>query len=143
MKLSFIQPQFVPMIADDITPFFKMNEDRTPDGSVNVHGIWRMIYSGQWSLWVIQNDENRVVGVATSAVTVDMIGRRVANIMTLSGEGWDEWGMEALAEFERQAKENGAYSVEWEGREAWMKKVPGYEVVRIVMRKVLTDGRQQ
>lgn len=142
MKLSHIRPQFVPMIAEDVAPYFKMMEDRTPDRSLHVHGIFHMIYSGQWSLWIIQDDDNVLQGVATSMVTTDMMGRRVAHIMTLSGRDWDKWGMEVLAEFERLAKENGAYSVEWEGRDAWMRKVPGYEVVRTVMRKVLTDGRR-
>lgn len=140
MKLRHIQPQFIPIIADELIPFFKRNEERSLDQSITVHGIFRMLYSGEWTLWVIQDDENYLKGVACTHPSYDMMNRIVMNIAILSGDGWDEWGMDTLAEFEKEAAKNGVYSIEWEGREGWIAKVPGYTKVRTVMRKVLNHG---
>lgn len=141
MKLSHIQPKFIPMIAEDLIPYFKQSEERAGDGSVTVQGILHMIYSGQWSLWIVQDDDNRLKGVGCTLTTTDMVGHLVSHIMLLIGDNFDEWGLELLGEFEELALKNGVYSIEWEGREGWIRKIPGYTKVRTVMRKVLSDGR--
>lgn len=140
MKLKHVQPEFAHVIADDLIPHLQRIVDRSDDGSWTIHGIFHRIYSGQWMLWLVQNDDNTLNGIAVTQTVPDMQNRLVCHILFLVGSGWKDWGPDLLSSFEQEAFKNGIYAVEWEGREGWSPLLKDYKKARVVMRKVLHHG---
>lgn len=137
MKLQHVQPQFISIIADDLTSHFNRLVKRSEDRSWTLHGIFHKVYAGEWHLWLVQDDDNSLNGIALTQTNLDMSGRPVCHILGLTGKGWKHWGPELLSSFEQEAIKNGVYAIEWEGREGWLPLLPDYKKARVAMRKVL------
>ena len=138
MELKWLQPEGVQIFYSQIQPLLSMVCEELSDTAITEQGVLRMFYSGAWTCWLVLN-EGKVVGVGATASYADLKLRPVMDIKFFGGPGWFEWGPQALETLEHQAKENGIYSVEFEGRDGWTRVLKDYKRVRSVFKKVIND----
>lgn len=75
-----------------------------------------------YQVWVIQNEDNDIVGVAVTKIDT-YPQYKALHILGLSGKLWDEWKGLHNTCFEPFAKLHGCSEITMWGRKAWTKKL--------------------
>lgn len=140
-KLLWLTPEAAQAKMEMLMPFFQRVVDAHPYGSYTIPGILFKAFRGEWMIWLIQDDLGYIAGVSATEIATDMKHHRVMRIMFLAGDGWLEWGPRMLGEFEASAAKNDIYATEFVGREGFGRKLPEYQTVGTIYRKVVnTDA---
>lgn len=137
-ELQWLTPEAVQNLHDELVPFFQRVVDAHPDGAYSVPGILFKLYRGEWVCWIITSGDE-IIGVTSTCVTFDMKFRRVMRIMFLAGDHWLKWGPRVLKEFEQHGIEHEIYCNEFVGRDGFQRKLPDYQIVGNIYRKVLNE----
>lgn len=130
VRLSRVATEDIDKAWGDVEPYLRMactkvQTFHTPES------LHKRLTEDKCSLWVITRN-NELIAAAVSSAVGD-----VALIEVLGGKYMTLWKEQTLAEFEAMAKANGMRELAIDGREGWLRALPGYRKVSISMRKVL------
>lgn len=91
------------------------------------------ILSGDALLWLAIRDEP-IAACVTELIVTDE-GKKCL-ISALQGDGMGDWGQH-LARIEEFARNEGCTAMRLEGRDGWLRRLPGYRQAGIIMERVL------
>jgi hypothetical protein len=96
--------------------------------------VERDVLAANAYLWLAV-EQDVVLAAAVTQVTEDADGR-LCTILACGGSGWARWGglIEGL---ESYARAEGCRRIEIAGRPGWRRRLPGWRLVKIVIRKDL------
>lgn len=108
-------------------------------GEMDLDKVRAELASGHTQLWVAWDD--RVIGAALTQI-IAYPEFSAVRILALGGEDFCErWRDTCVAWFERYAEHHGCNRLEFYGRRGWQRRLPGWEVNRIMMTRDVDDGR--
>lgn len=97
-------------------------------------GIESDVLSANAYLW-LAIEGNAILASAVTKVTAEK-DHRLCTIVACGGHDWERWG--ALIEgLEKYARAEDCKRIEICGRPGWLKRLPGYRLAKIVIRKEL------
>lgn len=96
------------------------------------------VLGGNAYLWLAM-DGGSLMGVVVTKVTTEP-DHRLCTILACAGQDWERyaWMIETLEDY---ARKEGCQRMEICGRPGWMRRLPQYRTVKVVLRKELgVDG---
>ena len=104
-----------------LEPYIQKFLDRG-NGESTAFDIGQKAINNLYQVWVIQNEENNIVGVAVTKID-KYPQHNSLHILGLSGELWDEWKHLHNTCFEPFAKLHDCSEITMWGRKAWVRKL--------------------
>jgi hypothetical protein len=92
------------------------------------------VLAGNAYLW-LAIESGSVLATAVTKVTTEP-DHRLCTLVACSGQDWEHWG-HLIADLENYAKAEGCQRMEICGRPGWIKRLPDYRTVKVVIRKEL------
>ena len=133
--LSHDAPTIWPEVSDYVTRALKLTL-----GQINADTVLEKIKTQDMQLWVIA--ESAILGAMVTEILI-YPNRKILRVVTLGGEGWDNWGSEIVETLDSYAKYVGATGIEFVGRKGWSKKLAqhGYSTRCAYFQKELENVR--
>lgn len=120
-----------------IEPLLQKAVDHS-DGKTTLKETAADLMAKRKQLWVVVNEEKRIVSAAVSMLQKFESGLTLATIVLLGGESGNLNDiLELRSDFESWAKTEGCNRVDMFSRKGWPKKLPDYRLVAYVMSKDL------
>ena len=134
--LSHDAPAIWPEVSDYVTRALKLTL-----GQINADSVLERIKAQDMQLWVIA--ESAILGAMVTEILI-YPNRKILRVVTLGGEGWDNWGSEIVETLDSYAKYVGATGIEFVGRKGWIKKLAqhGYSTRCAYFQKELENVRK-
>jgi len=131
-ELAWVQPADVARIWPHVAHLIAGAMAR--GGMGRFEDVERDVLGNNAYLW-LAIDGSAVLAAAVTKVTAEQ-DHRLCTIVACGGDDWRRWG--ALIEgLERYARAEGCKRIEICGRPGWLKRLPGYRLAKIVIRKEL------
>jgi hypothetical protein len=108
---------------------------------MNEHDIYFFLKDAEMQLWVVFDEENgKEIKAVVTTQLINYPQKRVCRIVTLGGEGMDEWVAQILEVLEEWSEEQGCDAMETVCRKGFVKKLKnfGYEQTYTIVGKELT-----
>lgn len=134
--LSHDAPAIWPEVSDYVTRALRLTL-----GQINADTVLEKIKTQDMQLWVIA--ESAILGAMVTEILI-YPNRKILRVVTLGGEGWDNWGSEIVETLDSYAKYVGATGIEFVGRKGWSKKLAqhGYSTRCAYFQKELENVRK-
>jgi hypothetical protein len=132
-SIVLIPPSFTPAIWNQALPLIEKVLTRG-HGSYKARDVFERCKSGAYRLWMVWR-EKPIAAVVTEFCQYPQ--KRTCIIRMLGSDGMPEEWADLLSQIEVWAKDNGCSAMEVFGREGWKRKLKGYELQQVVMRKEL------
>ena len=133
--LSHDAPAIWPEVSDYVTRALNLTL-----GQINADTVLEKIKTQDMQLWVIA--ESAILGAMVTEILI-YPNRKILRVVTLGGEGWDNWGSDIVETLDSYAKYVGATGIEFVGRKGWSKKLAqhGYSTRCAYFQKELENVR--
>ena len=130
--LICVNPAEVTKIWPHISHMIRRAMDR--GGMGKFENVEQDVLSANAYLWLAMAG-NSLLACAVTQVT-DETDHRLCTIVACCGHDWERWGM-LIEGLEKYARAEGCRRIEICGRPGWVKRLPSYRTVKIVIRKEL------
>ena len=124
-NLQYIENNWA-TIADMLEP--------TTDNRCTLQNVYDNLINGEWSLLLINDDDNKPVVYATVSY-IYYPNSTSLNLILLAGASGN-WSP-LMVQLEEIARSNGCDEIEISGRKGWQRVFPDYEFSHITLRKTL------
>lgn len=131
-ELSCVDPEQVKVIWPHISHMIKRAMER--GGMGRFEDVERDVLSRNAYLWLAM-ESSSVLASAVTQVTQEGF-MRLCTIVACAGHDWERWG-HMIEGLEKYAKAEGCQHIEICGRPGWIKRLPDYRTVKVVIRKEL------
>ena len=107
---------------------------------MNVPAIKEMALDGHWHMWVVWNEDNKIVkAVFFTEIYEEISGLKIGTIRFFSGEDRREW-KKLLSTLEEHMRNAGVQRMEIWARRGWLRELPEYKLTHVLLEKDLDDG---
>ncbi len=107
---------------------------------MNVPAIKKMTLDGHWHMWVVWNEDNKIVkAVFFTEIYEEISGLKMGTIRFFSGEDRREW-VQLLDTLEEHMRNAGVQRMEIWARRGWLRELPNYKLTHVLLEKDLDDG---
>ena len=129
-QLSCVDPRQ----AAQIWPFVHDGIERAMDrgGMGSFKTVENDVLCGNAYLWLAIDAGHTMASAVTQVFGED--DRRYCTIVACAGQDWEKWG-HLIEGLEQYAKAEGCKYVEICGRPGWLRRLPGYRLSKIIIRK--------
>ncbi len=101
-------------------------------GMGHFHTVENDVLSGNAYLWLAIEGSQVMASAVTQVFGTN--GTRHCTIVACAGQDWEKWG-NLIEGLEKYAHEENCNYVEICGRPGWLRRLPGYRLAKIVIRK--------
>ena len=124
-------------VWEDCKPYVEMGNNKSQE-EMNVDDIYKKLIESEMQLWIIFNEGKEIHSVFTTQI-ITYPRKTTCRIVTLGGEGLDDWVDQLLDTLEEWAIEQGCVAMETCCRKGFTKKLErfGYEQTYTVLGKEL------
>lgn len=124
-------------VWEDCKPYVEMGNNKSQE-EMNVDDIYKKLIESEMQLWIIFNEGKEIHSVLTTQI-ITYPRKTTCRIVTLGGEGLDDWVDQLLDTLEEWAIEQGCVAMETCCRKGFTKKLErfGYEQTYTVLGKEL------
>lgn len=129
-------PDMVVQVWPVVRSMVRKAYDKTDLG--NAADLDADVATGRALLWIVAGDSVECALVTRLETTQRS---KVCFICALGGAGAKQW-LHLIGQLEAYAKAEGCDCIRWMGRKGWMRKLPQYREVGVVMERRL-DGRHK
>ncbi len=130
--LSCVAPDDVPKIWPHISHMIKRAMER--GGMGRFEDVERDVLTNNSYLWLAMEGSSLLASAVTKVTTE--ADHRLCTIIACCGHDWERWGG-LIAGLEKYARAEGCGRIEICGRPGWVKRLPSYRTVKVVIRKEL------
>jgi hypothetical protein len=131
-ELSCVDPAQVAQIWPYVSLMLERAMDRGGMGSFDA--VERDVLSNNAYLWLAV-DAGKMLASAVTKVTQEK-DHRLCTLIACSGHDYERWGG-LIEKLEKYAQAEGCKRIEICGRPGWVKRLPSYRTVKVVLRKEL------
>jgi len=124
LKVSLVPQQAVGSVWKDVDGILKRAVETVNDKS-NVIDILDGIFDGTYVLWVVLNDDNKIVAAFTTRLIV-YPQRKALALDWVGGTQMKEWEDQLIDTMKRYANELGCSHLEGYGRKGWGRALKQY-----------------
>lgn len=103
---------------------------RATRGKLSADDFRQRIAAGEFQLWVVLRDGNRLASVLTEIIQYPQ--RKVARIVGCVGRHREEW-VHLLAEVQDWARSQGCVAMEAFARKGWARVIPDFHMTHIIL----------
>ena len=124
-------------VWEDCKPYVEMGNNKSQE-EMNIDDIYEKLIDSEMQLWIIFNEKKEIHSVLTTQI-ITYPRKTTCRIVTLGGEGLDDWVDQLLDILEEWAIEQGCVAMETCCRKGFTKKLErlGYEQTYTVLGKEL------
>lgn len=107
-------------------------------GRYELDDLMLKVFRGDFTLWIVIEDHDRIIAAITSSFTNYPDGRFLSG-QFLAGDKLDEWREPFCELFDRWGRDNGCKAIEFVGRAGWAKALApqGYKEIYRIYQKEL------
>lgn len=131
-----MDPAKVPALWPHVSHFIR--RAMTRGGMGLFEDVEKDVLGANAYLWVASEDQS-ILAVAITKVTVEPNGRRLCTIVACGGYDWPRFGP-LIEVLESYARAEDCRAIEVCGRPGWARLLQ-YRTTKVVLRKELSDGR--
>ena len=124
MRVSLVPKEAVGSVWKDVDEILKRAVDTVKDKS-EVIDILTGVYEDMYALWVVMNDEDKVIAAFTTRL-IQYPRRRALALDWVGGERMKEWEDQLIDTMRRYANELGCSHLEGYGRKGWGRALKKY-----------------
>jgi len=138
--VSGIPARYIDDVWDKCAEYVEMGLNKAQE-EMDKHDIYFFLKEQEMQLWVVYDEDNdkQIKAVVTTQI-INYPQKKVCRIVTLGGEGMDEWVSQVLEILEEWSIEQRCDSMETVCRKGFIKKLKGfgYEQTYTILGKELT-----
>lgn len=138
--VSGIPAEYIDDVWEDCKQYVEMGINKAQE-EMDTHDIYFFLKEKEMQLWIVFDEENNkeIKAVVTTQI-IRYPQKKVCRIVTLGGEGMEEWVAEVLEILEEWSIEQECEAMETVCRKGFIKKLKsfGYEQTYTILGKELT-----
>lgn len=125
-----------PSQVSQIWPYVSLGLERAMQrgGMGRFSDLERDVLTNNAYLW-LATESNRMMASAVTKVTTEA-DNRLCTILACAGHDWERWG-DFIEDLEKYARAEDCRRMEVCGRPGWVRRLPGYRLVKVILRKEL------
>lgn len=131
-ELACVDPKDVPQWWPHLAHYIARAMDK--GGMGRFADVERDVLGANAYLWVAM-ESGSVLAAAVTKVTQEKT-HRLCTIVACGGYDWTRWG-NLIEGLEKYARAENCQHMEIAGRPGWLKRLPGYRLAKVVIRKEL------
>ena len=124
MKVSLVPQEAIGSVWKDVDGILKRAVDTVKDKS-EVIDILTGIYEGMYALWVVMNEDDKIIAAFTTRL-IQYPRRRALALDWVGGTQMKEWEDQLIDTMKRYGNELGCSHLEGYGRKGWGRALKKY-----------------
>lgn len=124
MKVSLVPQEAIGSVWKDVDEILKRAVDTVKDKS-EVIDILTGIYEGMYALWVVMNEDDKIIAAFTTRL-IQYPRRRALALDWVGGTQMKEWEDQLIDTMKRYGNELGCSHLEGYGRKGWGRALKKY-----------------
>ncbi len=124
MKVSLVPQEAIGSVWKDVDEILKRAVDTVKDKS-EVIDILTGVYEGMYALWVVMNEDDKIIAAFTTRL-IQYPRRRALALDWVGGTQMKEWEDQLIDTMKRYGNELGCSHLEGYGRKGWGRALKKY-----------------
>ena len=124
MRVSLVPQEAIGSVWKDVDGILKRAVDTVKDKS-EVIDILTGVYEGMYALWVVMNEDDKIIAAFTTRL-IQYPRRRALALDWVGGTQMKEWEDQLIETMKRYANELGCSHLEGYGRKGWGRALKQY-----------------
>ena len=124
MKVSLVPQEAIGSVWKDVDEILKRAVDTVKDKS-EVIDILTGVYEGMYALWVVMNEDDKIIAAFTTRL-IQYPRRRALALDWVGGTQMKEWEDQLIDTMKRYGNELGCSHLEGYGRKGWDRALKKY-----------------